>query len=626
MVPTDSPAPLAMPLRQATTHAEAAEPGDESDGAMDLPAVPIQRAVSAPATPAASVAAPSVAPSSSFVAGDSTAPPSYAAPSMAQAPAYEPEGETYAAPTFVPSMPDLPGLPVPATGSSEIFYSAAPGPAAFEGESAPAGGWVPEYGATEYSAGDEGWTPEYGIAAQVVRAHAPLVRGMAASSEAAAPLGLWSRVWGGVDRVWRSAAGPAPAVPMDVPAAYGWSDAPALPYASRRSAASPGMEYSVEGTAPAAYTGGPQYAAGTPADQGYRAPTSGYEGGYTYNYSSYSPGAPAYAPAPGQSAMNVWRSIAARGGPISSALPLFEMAPGLAAYYGGSEPDDTPAPAYEPGSPEALAAALDRMYGPMASQPGLPLAIPWGGQASVPGAVDSDQQTMQALAQEWAAPGEAGAWPVAESRPARPRDLTPTWITAYLPVMGEGDTPAQTVRRSIAAPQSGPVGYAPPPAMADMGGYQPAAPDFGGYDGYDGYDSPMAVPSAGYSPAPSGYSVAWSGFAPPPGNPQAAIRNPQSQEPPVADLFWQADGYSDPEQAEAAAWADVVAAAVNSGYTASAAALALSGEETTAPSAPSANQHEDRDGGGAGGDIDQLAEAVYDMIVRRLAAERERNW
>ncbi|HEX6608877.1 MAG TPA: hypothetical protein VF276_18400, partial [Chloroflexia bacterium] len=90
---------------------------------------------------------------------------------------------------------------------------------------------------------------------------------------------------------------------------------------------------------------------------------------------------------------------------------------------------------------------------------------------------------------------------------------------------------------------------------------------------------------------------------------------------------WIGDTGSAEYDSEAAAWADVVAAAVESDYGAGVPALALAGEEQGVPAvqdAPSGADHEAA--GDAAGDLDELANSVYEIIRRRLEVERERDW
>jgi hypothetical protein len=57
-------------------------------------------------------------------------------------------------------------------------------------------------------------------------------------------------------------------------------------------------------------------------------------------------------------------------------------------------------------------------------------------------------------------------------------------------------------------------------------------------------------------------------------------------------------------------------------------ALALSGEEQGVPAVQQAASGEDQEStaGDAAGDLDELANSVYEIIRRRLEVERERDW
>ena len=72
---------------------------------------------------------------------------------------------------------------------------------------------------------------------------------------------------------------------------------------------------------------------------------------------------------------------------------------------------------------------------------------------------------------------------------------------------------------------------------------------------------------------------------------------------------------------EEAAWAEVVAAALDSTRGVGSPALALSGDEV-APPTPAAGPTQEAEGP----DLDHLADSVYEIIRRRLRDESERTW
>jgi len=355
------------------------------------------------------------------------------------------------------------------------------------------------------------------------------------------------------------------------------------------------------------------------------------------------------------------RVFAAHSLPMSSGMSPLEMAPALAAYFGGAESGGADGGGFDPGDSTTWAAALDQFYG--AAQGGaLPLAIPWGGQPAVPGAVDPDQQAMQTLAAEWApsalgegagsyegSPGYAmaGGYWTADSAPAspRPRDLTPAWISAYLPTLEAGAAPPagrSAIQRMIFR---SPAAGGPSPAVsgsnyagsvydgasyagssaADGGaaaaGYAAAGYAAAGYDGV-GDGGPRSWPAYKLNAGgPSHAPASGHGYAPPP--PRTAAPLPAGyHNSAVPDMLWQADGYEG--DSETSAWADVVAAAVTNGFSAAQAALALSGEETTPPSSTPPGPAQQLDGADA--EVEAMADSVYDLIRRRLAVERERHW
>jgi hypothetical protein len=97
--------------------------------------------------------------------------------------------------------------------------------------------------------------------------------------------------------------------------------------------------------------------------------------------------------------------------------------------------------------------------------------------------------------------------------------------------------------------------------------------------------------------------------------------------PGSAAPAWIGDTGSAEYDSEAAAWADVVAAAVESDYGAGVPALALAGEEQGVPAVQDAASGADHEAAGdAAGDLDELANSVYEIIRRRLEVERERDW
>ncbi|MDQ2805626.1 MAG: hypothetical protein M3Z04_01705, partial [Chloroflexota bacterium] len=421
-------------------------------------------------------------------------------------------------------------------------------------------------------------------------------------------------------------------------------------------AASAGAAYAGPSYAGANYSGGysgPSYSRPGYAGAGFMgwSGVSDYNGmGYSgadYSGAAYAPAAwpigrsPAISPA----LTAAMRVFASHSQPMSNGMSLLEMAPALAAYFGGAA-DDGEAGGFDPGDSTTWAAALDQFYG--AAQGGaLPLAIPWGGQPAVPGAVDPDQQAIQMLAAEWApgaldngaagtagyaAPG--GYWTEGSAPPStRPRDLTPAWITAYLPNLAAGAAPptgrSATQRMIFKSPAGGGSPVAVSGSSYAASGYDGAGYEGSSYDGA-GDAGPSSLPGyalsaggPGYAPL-SGHGYAPSsghGYAPPP--PRSAAPVPTGDHnSPVADMFWQADGYE--ADSETSGWAEVVAAAVSNGYSSAQAALALSGEETTPPSTAPAGPALQTESANA--EVEQLADAVYDLISRRLRVERERQW
>ncbi len=420
-----------------------------------------------------------------------------------------------------------------------------------------------------------------------------------------------------------------------------------------------GAAYNGPSYAGANYAGnytGLGYSGSNTAAAGYEG--AGYNGTSAFVYSGVGYSGTAYAPharsigrnpsiSPALSA--ALRVFAARSLPISSGMTPLEMAPALAAYFSGDASDEPGG--FDPGDATTWAAALDQMYGPSAQGGALPLAIPWGGQPAVPGAVDPDQYAIQTLAADWApgtevgyAPGgespnyagAAGYWAAGTASAApRPRDLTPTWITAYLPTLDGAPAERSASRRMVfKAPAAG--GLRPTAQLSydgssyDEAGYQGASYDGSSYDGsgYEGlsYTAPGMLPGFALSAAGLGHAPSSSpGYAPPPPRsvavPAAGYADPRDASAP--DLFWQADGYG--SDSDTTAWADVVAAAVGNGYTAAQAALALSGEETAPPSPTPPGPAKQLDGG-ASDDLAAMADTVYDLIRRRLAVERERHW
>jgi hypothetical protein len=97
--------------------------------------------------------------------------------------------------------------------------------------------------------------------------------------------------------------------------------------------------------------------------------------------------------------------------------------------------------------------------------------------------------------------------------------------------------------------------------------------------------------------------------------------------PASAAPAWIGDTGSDEYDSEAVAWADVVAAAVDSDFGAGMPALALAGEEQGVPAVQQPAPGESQEAAGdAAGDLDELANSVYEIIRRRLEVERERDW
>jgi hypothetical protein len=218
------------------------------------------------------------------------------------------------------------------------------------------------------------------------------------------------------------------------------------------------------------------------------------------------------------------------------------------------------------------------------------------------------------------------------------RAITPAAPDAYFDAESAGDVdaglpdPAQAwmaaLNRMYGAPAAGSETM---PLAVPYGGFVVPAAEA---SGVLPQDLAWVAETIGFASAPPAATPArrvWerpAAGAPPPGS-WAGGQGPGfvAPSPAPAAPAWIGDTGSDEYDSEAAAWADVVAAAVESDYGAGVPALALAGEEQGVPAvqapAPGA-EHEAA--GDAAGDLDELAYSVYEIIRRRLEAERERDW